>query len=292
MVEDKGQRPEGKGTEGNGANSSDPVRTSGLSPLTSNLPVVILPGIQGHWEWMRPAVDALRRTREVRTFSLNAESGQGDPFAQWVDLIDKAIDDMGVTKAAIMGVSFGGVVAMHYAAVRPERTAALVLVSAPSPRMRLAPAEAMLVKRPLTLLPGFPLFAVRALQRLLPEVMTAIDSWPARLRFLTTYGWQVARRPMRPFQSARWVREWQSRDLAAECAQVQAPTRIITGDAALDKVVRTTSTHDYLSLIAGSTAATLDRTGHIGLVTRPAAFAALVEEFLNGFDSSRSRRSA
>lgn len=257
-----------------------------------NLPVVILPGIQGHWEWMRPAVDALRQTRDVRTFSLNDEDGLGDPFAQWVDLIDKAIDDMGATQAAIIGVSFGGLVAMHYAATRPERTAALVLVSAPSPRMRLAPAEAMLVNRPLLLVPTFPLFATRALQRLLPEIMTAIASWPDRLRFLAAYGWQVARRPMRPNQSARWVREWQSRDLAAECAKVQAPTRVITGDGSLDQVVRITSTHDYLSLIPGSTAATLERTGHIGLVTRPAAFAALVEEFLNGFDSSRSRRSA
>lgn len=258
----------------------------------TDLPIIMLPGIQGRWEWMRPAVDALRQTRDVRTFSLNDEDGQGDPFAQWVDLIDTAIDDMGATQAAIIGVSFGGLVAMHYAATRPERTAALVLVSAPSPRMRLAPAEAMLVKRPLTLLPGFPLFAVRALQRLLPEVITAIESWPQRLRFLATYGWQVARRPMRPFQSARWVREWQGRDLAVECAQVQAPTRVITGDGALDQVVRITSTHDYLSLIPGSTAATLDHTGHIGLVTRPAAFAALVEEFLHGVDSSRSRRSA
>ena len=144
----------------------------------SPLPIVLLPGIQGHWEWMRPAVDALRRTREVRTFSLNVEDGQGDPFAQWVELIDKAIDDMGVTQAAIIGVSFGGLVAMHYAATRPERTAALVLVSSPSPRMRLAPAEAMLVKRPLMLVPFFPLFATRALQRLIPEIQSS-DLTPA-----------------------------------------------------------------------------------------------------------------
>jgi pimeloyl-ACP methyl ester carboxylesterase len=272
MTKDKGERLKGKGTEG--------------------LPIIMLPGIQGRSEWMRPAVDALRRTREVRTFSLNDENGKDDPFKQWVELIDRALDEMGVTQAAIVGVSFGGLVAMHYAATRPERTAALVLVSSPSPRMRLAPAEAMLVRRPLMLLPGFPLFAVRALQRLLPEVMTAIDSWPQRLSFLATYGWRVTRHPMRPYQSARWVREWQGRDLAAECAQVQAPTRVITGDAPLDRVVRTTSSQDYLSLISGATAATLDRTGHIGLVTRPAAFAALVEEFLNGVDSSRSRRSA
>lgn len=256
------------------------------------LPLVLLPGIQGHWEWMRPAVDALRRTREVRTFSLNIDNGEGDPFAQWVTHIDRAIDDLGVTQAAIAGVSFGGLVAMHYAATRPERTAALILVSAPSPRMHLAPAEAMLVQRPLMLLPGFPWFAARALQRLLPEVRTALPAWKARLRFLATYAWQVARKPMRPYQSARWVREWQARDLASECARITAPTHVITGEPALDQVVHTSSTHDYLTLIPGSTATTFERTGHIGLVTRPAAFAALIDEFLNGLDTSRSRRSA
>lgn len=292
----KGERPKGIGTEENGADSADPARTYGLLPATSNLPgslpIVLIPGIQGHAEWMTPAMKALQQTREVRTFSLNVDNGSGDPFAQWVAEIDKAIDHFVPGRAAIVGVSFGGLVAMHYAATRPERTAALVLVSAPSPRMRLGQSEAVLVNRPLSLLPLFPLFAARALQRLLPEVWTAIDSWPGRLRFLATYGWQVARRPMHPWKSARWVREWQGRDLASECAHIQAPTHIITGDDALDRVVPTTSTRDYLSLISGATAALFPRTGHIGLVTQPAAFAALVDEFLNGLDSSRSRRSA
>jgi pimeloyl-ACP methyl ester carboxylesterase len=260
--------------------------------MTASVPIVIIPGIQGHAEWMTPAIAALRQTREVRTFSLNVEDGQGDPFAQWVAAIDTALDQIDTPHAAIIGVSFGGLVAMHYAATRPERTAALVLVSAPSPRMTIGQSEALLVHRPLALLPLFPLFAVRALQRLLPEVWTAIDSWPSRLRFLATYGLQVARKPMHPWKSARWVRTWQARDLASECAHIQAPTRIITGDDQLDRVVPTTSTRDYLSLIPGATAVTFPRTGHIGLVTKPAAFAALVEEFLNGLDSSRSRRSA
>jgi pimeloyl-ACP methyl ester carboxylesterase len=271
MVKAKGQRLEGKSTD---------------------LPIVIIPGIQGHAEWMTPAIAALRQTREVRTFSLNVEDGTRDPFAQWVEHIDAAIADLGTDRVVIIGVSFGGLVAIHYAATRPERTASLVLVSAPSPRMTLGQSEALLVNRPLSLVPLFPLFAVRALQRLLPEVWTAIDSWPARLRFLATYGLQVARKPMHPWKSARWVRNWQARDLASECARIQAPTRIITGDDGLDRVVPTTSTRDYLSLITGATATTFPRTGHIGLVTRPAAFAALVEEFLHGVDTSRSRRSA
>jgi len=256
------------------------------------LPLILIPGIQGHWEWMRPAVDALRATRDVRTFSLNVEDGTGDPFAQWVARIDKEIEHAGAARAVIVGVSFGGLVAMHYAAVRPERTAALVLVSAPSPRMRLGQSEALLVRNPYTVLPLLPFYGARALQRLLPEVWTAHDTWVARLGFLATYGWQVVRKPIRPSQSARWVREWQARDLAAECARVTAPTHIITGDPALDRVVPAASTLDYLTLISGATASTLERTGHIGLVSRPAAFAALVEDCLHDLDDSRSRRTA
>lgn len=256
------------------------------------LPLILIPGIQGHWEWMRSAVDALRVARDVRTFSLNCEDGTGDPFAQWVARIDHEIAQTGASRAVIVGVSFGGLVAMHYAAVRPERTAALMLVSAPSPRMRLGQSEAVLVRSPLAVLPLLPFYGVRALQRLLPEVWTAHDTWGARLRFLATYGWQVLRKPIRPRQSARWVREWQARDLAAECAHITAPTHLITGHATLDRVVPVASTLDYLSLIPGATTSTLTRTGHIGLVSRPAAFAALVEDTLHDLDHSRSRRTA
>ncbi len=256
------------------------------------VPLILIPGIQGHWEWMRPAVDALRTTRDVRTFSLNDEDGTGDPFAQWVARIDHEIEQTGASRAVIVGVSFGGLVAMHYAAMRPERTAALVLVSAPSPRMRLGESEAVLVRRPFAVLPLLPFYGVRALQRLLPEVWTAHDTWGARLRFLATYGWQVLRKPIRPRQSARWVREWQARDLASECAHITAPTHLITGHATLDRVVPVASTLDYLSLIPGATTSTLTRTGHIGLVSRPAAFAALVEDTLHDLDHSRSRRTA
>jgi 3-oxoadipate enol-lactonase len=258
----------------------------------AGLPVILIPGIQGHWEWMRPALAALRRTRDVRTFSLNVEDGTMDPFDRWTTEIDKAIDATGADRAVIAGVSFGGLVAVHYAATRPDRVAGVVLVSAPSPRMTLAPAEAQLIQRPLTLLPLLPYFAVRAVQRLVPEIVSAHDSWPARLSFLAMYGWQVLRKPISPRQSARWVRAWQARDLATACARVSAPVHIITGDTDLDRVVPVTSTRDYLTLIPGATASVLPRTGHVGLVSQPAAFAALVEAFIHGLDDSRSRRSA
>jgi pimeloyl-ACP methyl ester carboxylesterase len=238
---------------------------------------------------MRPAVDALRRTRTVRTFSLNEEDGSGDPFDHWVTRIDTAIDELGVTRAALVGVSFGGLIAVHYAALRPERVAAVVLVSTPAPGLVLGRVEQQLLRRPVLLLP---MFAIRGLRRLLPEVWSALDSWPARVRFLAAYGWQVVRRPIVPRQSSRWVRAWQARDLTADCARVVAPVHVITGEPALDRVVPVISTREYLTLIPCATSSTLPDTGHIGLVSNPAAFAALVDTFLNDLDDSRSRRTA
>ncbi len=226
---------------------------------------------------MRPAVSALGRTREVRTFSLNEENGTTDPFPQWLARIDQLIDRTHSARAVIIGVSFGGLVAAHFAARRPDRVAALVLVSAPSPRMRLGLDEQRYLRRPRATLP---LFALRAATRLWPELKAAHATWTARLTFATAYGWQVLRKPVEPARMARWVQAWQARDLLADCASIAVPTRLITGEPHLDRVVPTTSTLEYLSLIPGATAAVLPRAGHIGLVSRPAAFAALVEEFL------------
>ena len=43
-------------------------------------PVVLIPGIQGRWEWMRPAVDALAKHCRVISFSLADEPTSGASF--------------------------------------------------------------------------------------------------------------------------------------------------------------------------------------------------------------------
>jgi pimeloyl-ACP methyl ester carboxylesterase len=55
--------------------------------------------------------------------------------------------------------------------------------------------------------------------------------------------------------------------------------RLITGDAGLDLTVPVEHTREYLSLLPGARHVTLYRTGHLGTVTRPVAFAGLVREF-------------
>ena len=41
-------------------------------------PLVLIPGIQGRWEWMKPSIDALAREYRVITMSLPGEPGRRD----------------------------------------------------------------------------------------------------------------------------------------------------------------------------------------------------------------------
>ncbi len=52
--------------------------------------------------------------------------------APWSDVLE-TMDALGVDRAALVGNSFGGVVALRVAAVAPDRVTALVLISAPPP---------------------------------------------------------------------------------------------------------------------------------------------------------------
>jgi len=260
-------------------------------PLAS-LPIVVIPGIQGRWEWMRAAIKALARRspsgeRGVWTFSLTDEDGTGDPFEQWMTTIGRLIDRAGGGPVVLVGVSFGGLVAVRFAARYPARVAALVLVSTPSPQMRLGPLDLGMVRNPISKLP---LFAVRGVRRLAPEIFAAKPTWRERLMFMASYGWVVVTHPVSPRRMARWVRAWQAADITSECARITAPTHLITGEPRLDRVVPVQSTLHYLTLIPGSTFSRLLRTGHIGLVSRPDDFSVLVDEFLHAADSEAMRQ--
>ena len=189
------------------------------------------------------------------------------------------LDAAGLARATIVGISFGGVIATHYAAHRPDRVSALVVVSAPSPRWRPDARVARDVRHPLRALPGF---VARAPFRLVPEVRAALPTWFARVRFGLGYAVRALIWRINPRAMAGWIETWMATDIAAGCARIVAPTLVITGEPALDRVVPVASTLDYLTLIPGARAVTLAGTGHVGCVTKPGEFAALIGDFVRG----------
>ncbi len=244
----------------------------------SGTPLVLVPGIQGRWEWMGPAVDALSKTHTVMTFSLGDVEGPG-LFDRWADKIDALLGRIGQSRAVIAGVSFGGLVASYYAATRPQRTACLVLVSAPSPSWRLDAQSAAYVRYPRLALP---FFASRAIRRLLPEVTTSIQGVRGRARFCAGYALRSVRFPVSPRQMAEVVHEWERTNLEPVARAVTAPTLVVTGEERLDRVVPVENSREYLRLIPGARLVTLAGTGHVGCLSKPDEFAAIVAEFAAG----------
>ena len=77
--------------------------------------IIVVPGIQGRWEWMAPAIDALSVRFRVHTFSLQASTARS-VFDDSDARIDAILDGGRLRDAAIVGVSFGGLIAARYAA--------------------------------------------------------------------------------------------------------------------------------------------------------------------------------
>jgi pimeloyl-ACP methyl ester carboxylesterase len=244
--------------------------------------VVLVPSLQGRWEYLSRTVSALARSHRVLTFSLCDERawdgplpGEGlEPFARQIELV---LDDRGVRQAAICGYSFGGRVALRFAATRSNRTTALILVSTPGPGWTLKPAHRAYAQNPLVLAP---IFFIGAPARVRAELAATFRSWRDRVRFSLEQLATFARAPLSPSRMARRAQLIDGADVARDCAHVSVPTLVITGEAGLDHVVPAPGTSGYARLIPGSRLTVLPRTGHFGCMTRPDLFAGIVSDFL------------
>jgi pimeloyl-ACP methyl ester carboxylesterase len=249
--------------------------------LGSGPPLVLIPGIQGRWEWMEPAVAALARRCRVITFSLADEPTCGgefdaaDGFACYVRQVGDALDQAGLAGAVICGVSYGGLVASAFAAAHPDRTTALVLVSALPPTWTPDARARFYLRAPRLL---SPLFCLASL-RLHREIAAAAGGMAATLSLSLSHLWTVVRHMFSPVRMARRISILAGVNETQRVRQIARPTLIVTGEAGLDRVVPVPLTLEYLRLIPHARAVTLARTGHIGLITRPEAFADLVAPF-------------
>lgn len=250
----------------------------------SGPPVVVVPGLQGRWEWMRPALDALQRECRTISYSLCGDLGSRrhfDPalgFDNYTRQLDEVLNRAGIERAAVCGVSYGGFVALRYAAARPDRVTALALVSSPAPGWQPNPRQQRYVARPWL---SAPLFAVTAPARLWPEIRSALPDNGARVAFAARHALRVAVAPVIPSLMAARVTLQQQLDFRPDCARVSTPTLVVTGEPDLDLIVPVEVTKSYVAMIRGARYEMMEKTGHIGLVTRPAQFARIVGGFVH-----------
>jgi pimeloyl-ACP methyl ester carboxylesterase len=247
-------------------------------------PIVVVPGLHGRWEWAKPALRELAHQCRTISYSLCGDIGSGHRFDRtlgfdnYIRQLDAVLDEAGIQRAAICGVSYGGFVALRYASVRPERVSALVLVSAPGPGFRPSAQQARWLSRPWM---SAPAFVATAPFRVWPEIRTAIPRWNGRLGFLIRQTLRCIAAPIIPPLMATRMRAASALDFDADPPAIKAATLIVSGEESLDCVVPVTSTRTLASLIPRAEYHMIRGTGHMAMLTQPAQFADIVSGFVH-----------
>lgn len=241
---------------------------------------------------MKPTIDALAQRCRVITFSLADEPtcrglfDEARGFWCYVEQVREVLDAAGMPRAAICGVSYGGLIAAAFASRYPERTASLILVSPLPPAWQPDRRVRFYLRAPSLLTP---LFLAGSL-RLYGEIAAAT---PGRgIPVALGHAWRALTHMFSPRRMARRVRLFAAVDLASALSHVAVPTLIVTGEQSLDRVVPVAASRSYATLWPHARVETLARSGHLGLITRPDAFARLIVPFAEraARDTDRRRR--
>jgi pimeloyl-ACP methyl ester carboxylesterase len=178
-------------------------------------PLIVIPGVQGRWEWMKPPLDELGKQCRALSYTLCGDIGSDMPFDptlgfdNFIRQLDRVFDRSGIDRAALCGVSYGGFIALRYAAVRPERVTSLVLVSSPAPGWVPNARQQQYLQRPWL---SAPAFVVTSPFRLWPEIKAAYDTTRERLAFCFRHALRVIAAPIVPPLMATRVAVQQQRD--------------------------------------------------------------------------------
>jgi pimeloyl-ACP methyl ester carboxylesterase len=250
----------------------------------SGPPLVLIPGTQGRWEYVAPAIEALARSFRVLSFSLCGERNAPRPdpalgLDNHARQVVAALDRAAVPDAIVCGISFGGLAAIRFAATYPGRTRALVIVSAPGPNWHPAQRHRLYMRAPWLFAP---LFLLESPARLQTELRAAFPTVSARCRFAAWQLKTLVRFPLSPSRMAARVALIPAAPILDDCARIAVPTLVVVGEPGLDHVVPVGTTTPYAQLIARARCETLHDTGHLGSITHPGEFAALVRDFVGG----------
>jgi pimeloyl-ACP methyl ester carboxylesterase len=184
-------------------------------------------------------------------------------IAEYADHVRRLLDALGVARAAFLGHSFGGRIAIHLAAHHPGQVARLILVASAGVRPRRGPRYHLRVAitkvlRRLLALPGLEGVGSRLLQR-----------WQAKVGSRD----YLAAGRLRP-TLVKVVNE----DLTPILTRVEAPTLLLWGDQDLE--VRRPAMEVMATRIPRARLEVFSGAGHFPFQDAPEAFCRTMMEFL------------
>jgi pimeloyl-ACP methyl ester carboxylesterase len=237
-------------------------------------PIVLVPGLAGGCELLAPLARRLARRHEVILYSLRGDRGlDGGPVAACVGTyaldLARVIEGLRLERPTVMGVSFGGAVALEFAVEFPHRLGALVVQGAEARfRQVLAAtiARRVLERYPL---PGDNQFLNQFFNLLhgrKPEPGPLVD-------FVIRRCWETDQTVM-----AARLRALEAFDVSDRLWRIDVPTLVLAGTR--DVIVPAERQRALAAAVAGARFETLPDAGHIGFLTHGREIAGQVDRLL------------
>ena len=233
----------------------------------ASTPLVLLHGIGSNADSWEPVLAHL--DPRIDTIAWDAPGyGDSSPLAEasprpqhYAARLEAVLDGLGLGRVILAGHSLGALFAANFAASRPERVAALALLS-PASGYRVLPGQA---------LPDAVQARIDDLDRLGPEAFAAARSprlvHRPEARRAVLAGVQQAMAAVHPAGYAQAVRALGAGDLLADAARIAAPVLVAVG------------MHDVVTPPAGARAVFAALVHGLRLVEVPDAGHALPQEF-------------
>jgi pimeloyl-ACP methyl ester carboxylesterase len=243
-------------------------------------PLILVPGLAGGFELLGPLARLLADRFRVISYQLR---GEDDCFAlrrrfalsDLVDDLSEFLDWMCLERPAVMGVSFGGVLALEFAARFPSRLSALMVqgVGARFERGLVQQVAGLVLER-------YPLPTDNPFVNQFFNLLFGGKQRQGPLfQFVTRQCWQTDQSVM-----AHRFHLVEQFDMHDRLDRIRTPTLILAGDR--DLLVSPKSLQALRDGIPHARYASLSKCGHLAFVTRPEAVAAEVERFLARNDQS------
>lgn len=240
----------------------------------SGPPMILVPGLAGGFDLLGPLARHLSSRFRVISYQLR---GEGDCFAlsrpfglnDLVKDLSEFLDCMRLESPVIFGLSFGGMIALEYAARHPMRLSHLILQGTGAKLERgLLPMVAG------TVLNRFPLPADNPFVN---QFFNLFFGGPQRkddrFEFVTRQCWQTDQSVM-----AHRFRIVEGFDMEARLSRIRVPSLILAGER--DVMVSAKSVEELKMGIPKARVQTLPRCGHLAFVTHPELVAKRAAEFL------------
>ena len=244
-------------------------------------PIVLVPGLAGSWKLLLPLARMLARHFDVilpglrgdssRWGDLESQPGRAGDVGDYADDLASLIDQFGLERPAVVGVSFGGAIALEYAARHPHRLGALIVNGVEARFHRTIGsriARLALERFPLPSDSPFINQFFHLLYGAKPEPGPLVD-------FVVDRIWETDQSIM-----AQRLAQLESFDVSDRLSRIDAPALVLAG--ARDVIVPVARQQALAREISGARFATIDDAGHLAFLTHRTRFVRDVRRHLRG----------